>query len=62
MKIRLTTIYEEDGTDEDLEYLKSIISEGDQQGVDEFFGIGWNSPARLNILEVKKNEHPASRI
>jgi hypothetical protein len=56
MKIRLTAVYDEEGTDEDLEYLQSIINEGNQQGIDEFFGIGWNAPVRLNILEVKKNE------
>ena len=54
--MRLIQIYEAEGTDEDLEYLQDCVKNGDLQGVDEHFGIGWDSPTSINVIQVKKEE------
>ncbi len=41
MKAKLTRTYIKEATESDLEFLKDCEADGDDQGIVEFFEIGW---------------------
>lgn len=41
MKAKLTRTYIKEATESDLEFLRTCVNEGDDQGIVEFFDIGW---------------------
>jgi hypothetical protein len=63
MKVRLTLIHETEFSESDLPFLLKAVEDGDDQYINESFGVMWDTPEEIKIeLIRKKNENSASRI
>jgi hypothetical protein len=49
MKATLTLVYETEIDDDDKDWLKECVIEGDDQALSEVFGVGWGDQKESKI-------------